>query len=477
MFGSTIRLLTIGLALSAACPAEARPVAECRFSPAIGLAADLLLEEPGAEQRVDQHATTQAAYLKIRYGVLSYQAGRRLIERIRGWNRPPFGIEGLRLTFARPSDRKALLGGTHPVDAGQPGASLERALVLEDGGRQFFPEAKRRLAQPGGRRAFPVNQFQLASALSDLSDTRKVHVARQAEAAGLLDLAEHLLADLDSPNEWLAFVRRAPGAPITLEQWVKRLSGPWTGSSPFFRPMRGVWRELPGELGAAADELERDPMLANTVLRAATFRRLAEHSPHAAQHLGLMAFAAGHAAAVHSSDSRPFQEFFQALLDEVHVRRLDVTGDEDEILILIAERHGGFMDRQGTGAEMRNALAALTETPRARRALLPYLDGRTSVPPARPDMVRPEFDWESWLATAALIRARQPVPQKDNRIAIELLDVLGRHRDALALLRGMPADDDRWERARRMLVTLDRQCAGLLRLQGSYGPVYRFEPR
>jgi hypothetical protein len=113
----------------------------------------------------------------------------------------------------------------------------------------------------------------------------------------------------------------------------------------------------------------------------------------------------------------------------------------------------------------------------ARRALLAFAR-REGEAPARPQLLSPGFDWAGWRNAAEAIRAGEPAPDSYRGIEAELLHAMGRHGQALRLLRELGPYDENRQRAHGMLATLDQACVGLLSPHPWLGtPVFRFPPR
>ncbi len=121
----------------------------CSYAPTILAATDFLLAEPATFPNFwRDRVGDDAAYLKIRYGDLSYVEGSALLARLEKRSHPPLRIVELRLAYATRPDRAAMIANMQPLPntksiVSQLGESAWLALVIEDGGDWLLNELAR----------------------------------------------------------------------------------------------------------------------------------------------------------------------------------------------------------------------------------------------------------------------------------------------------------------------------------------------
>ena len=224
MKGSTMRrpafLAVIGAimgiaSMSPAAVAQTQPSA-CTHAPTILDAGDFLLAEPATFPNFwRDRFGDDAAYLKIRYGDLTYAEGSALLASLEKRSHPPLRIVELRLAYAKTQDRAAMIAGMQPPAGSnsivsQLGASAWRALVTEDGGDWLLGELA--AWQTSDPYQASVAAKGVARTLSDLDEEAKSRLAQRAEDAGIRPLALGVRAAKDDLADYVAYLDRLPAA-------------------------------------------------------------------------------------------------------------------------------------------------------------------------------------------------------------------------------------------------------------------------
>ncbi|PTM54896.1 hypothetical protein [Phreatobacter oligotrophus] len=446
----------------------------CAQSADVVTAADYLLVDPQNAHRFwrDRYGA-EAAYLLVRYGELPPAAALSLVERLAARQRPPERIEELRLVLLPPDRRlSALASGDAALSAAARSSSVQRALILDGEWPRVFADIAARATAPGGTAS---EETALARALDDVDDLEKLRLAALAEASGLRDLAGTLLASRADLSPWLAHIRRGPQAPTGEAELAALFAPIWFGRLVPGRapPPRAA---LPADLAAAADRLEASRQPGSADLdRALALAQIAPATLMLANAIN------------QSGDLRLAGEVAEPLLAAIRAGRQSAA-DVDGLRAMILERsvavlgldqaravYGGVR-RQPDMWTSGSALETL-ERSLARRALLAFAR-REGEAPARPQLLSPGFDWAGWRNAAEAIRAGEPAPDSYRGIEAELLHAMGRHGQALRLLRELGPYDENRQRAHGMLATLDQACTGLLSPHPWLGtPVFRFPPR
>lgn len=471
LLGPVLALLACALLPASAALAEPR---SCAHSADVVTAADYLLIDPQNAHRFwrDRYGA-EAAYLLIRYGEIPTATALSLVERLAARPRPPERIEELRLVVLPADRRLAALSSRDATGlAAARTPSVQRALILDGEWPRVFSDLSGRDAAPGGTAR---EQIALARALDDLDDAEKLRLAGLAEASRLWPLAETLLAMRADLAPWLSLVRRAPRAPASDTELAARFAPIWFGYLTVGgrAPPRGA---LPPELTVMVDRLDADrPASAAEMDRVRTLAFLAPSTL-------LLATAANQ-----SGDPRLGSEVAAPLLAAIRGGRQSAT-DVDGLRASILERSVavlgrdqartlfGGVSRQPDLWSSGSALETL-ERSAARRALLAFARGE-GASPARPSLLSPNFDWAGWRNAAEAIRRNEAAPDSYRGIEAELLHAIGRHGQALRLLRDLGPHDDNRQRAYGMLLTLDQSCGGLLSPHPWLAtPVFRFPPR
>lgn len=472
-------LLALALVLPGTGIAWSQPVPACRFAPDIVAAADLLLVDPRITRRFWRDRTsTDAAFLKIRYGGLAHQDAVGLIDDLRRRATPPQRIDELRLAHARPAERAVLLDGPQETSVDPMlAASAFRAAVLDDDGERFFAAVRRNAAPLQTLTLADTTQIQLARSLADLDEATRQRIAGRAEAAGFWRLSLELLATGADPSAWLAALKRSPIAPVNATKLAELFAPLWRGSATLNpRPYR--LDALPPELRAAAAILEarRSPD-ADPIDSITTLVRLAPRT----QFLMTLLNQTG-SLSLGSQVAEP-------LIQDIRAGRIDPARDDDALQILVFSGIDRVLGRTQAMTQLSSFASSLGGMPNettlarlertvARQSLRPYLVGDRTALPGRPLPLSADFDWEIWSRTAQLLRSGAPVPDASRSIAADLLEAAGRYREALLAWRDAGDREAGLAGAHALMLALDRRCAGLMAppmpLQE---PVYRFEPR
>ncbi|MBV8566074.1 MAG: hypothetical protein JO273_11540 [Methylobacteriaceae bacterium] len=453
-----IRLAICVCALVAA-PLPARAAddpAVCRQAAVIVELANFLISEPPEPPRFWRNRyADDAAYLAIRYGKLSREAGSALLKRLGEVRRKSPRIDELRLAFADRADRvamfDALVGAT---DNGGVlvtiGPSAMRAMLLDgDGARLYAAFDRWRATSP----AVALSEGLLAEALFDLDDGQKSRLAAAAEAAGEGGLARQILIREADLGEWLALLKRAPDGPKTAEALEKE----------YRAAVLLYGRRTPLDL----DKLPADmpALLASARRFQAQFGPLeaaAALSPRLEILITLLN---------QTGEDRIASVAATNLVRAIKTGTLDAADGDAVVAQMVAELVVVLGQKR-----LRDTLyplvapdgrPAIESFDRAvvRHALGAFARGETGTPPPQPATLSPDFPWQDWIEAA---RARQPAASgkqgniEDRSLAFEIDSLRGDFGKALEDIQPLKDWKLAYALADSLMHDLDWRCSKLL---------------
>lgn len=466
-------LFAVSLALGAAeaGQAETGPAATCEHAQAIVGAADYLLEQPEDAPRFwRDRFGSDAAYLKIHYGGLSYHETRSLIASLGQRERPPERLDELRLAHATTADRAAEIAEMQASEANpvlpRLGASGWRALVERDGGEWLVGEAVRWREANSHAGLVDATLAQLPSALAGVREDRITDLAARFARASFGYAAVDLLSMKANLSDAVAMLDRFPDA-AERAYGVKRIVQ-IVAQRPDFEVSR-----QPSDIRAAVASMHWWH----------SFRpitRLVAQMPEAAI-LSTLYY--------HTGDLRIGTEVAEGLLRDFEQGRLDPHLAPDEaVATMIAgldrifgkdrreKQLGSFAFAQYAQGGSDQTAQDFANTAIARTVLAAYLNGNDGEPPTRPAGLDTAFDWETFLGVATELRASRLVSAQNQAIASLLLASADRPVDALEALQLASERESARSAAHELMLRLDRRCQ---RLYGHPLPfmqaLYRFE--
>ncbi|BAV48817.1 Uncharacterized protein MLTONO_3914 [Mesorhizobium loti] len=443
----------------------------CSHAPAIMAAADFLLAEPAQFPNFwrDRYGD-DAAYLKIRYGDLTYAEGSALLADLEKRSHPPLRIAELRLAYATTPERAAMMVGMQPLPNAnsivpQLGASAWRALITEDGGEWLLGELARWQTSDAYNASAAVEG--IAPALADLDDEAKSRLAKRAEDAGIWRLALRLRAAQDDLADYVAYLDRLPAAAD------KDARAQLVREALYVADLRPTFdiSKQPAEVQAIDRKNGMGP-----VLRA--IGRLVAYVPQTAMLLQVMNY---------SGDLRVGTTVAEGLNARIEAKQFDPINNPDAVTAAMLDGLDYVLGRKerenilaGFGvSEMRGETAeAFVERALARVTLAPFMQSGGTEPPPRPQQLAADFPWEQWVGLAGKLKAGAPISPEDRVVAADVMIAADRPSDAMALLK--TAGD--WKaavlRTHGLALALDRRCADLLRPPAALAQsLYRFDPR
>jgi hypothetical protein len=472
-------LAAVGLASSiSVAQAQDRPPDTCVHAPTIVTVADFLLTEPATKPNFwRDRAGDDAAYLKIRYGGMTYAEGSELLSSLEKRSHPPQRILELKLAYAKSADRAAMLAEIPPqpsIGSVVPllGESAWRALAVEDDGDWLLGELKRwKAANPERADQSPIHR-QFPIAIIDLDDETKTGLAKRAEEAGLAMLAFNLYATKQDLTDLAGFIDRNPASGSGTPAEQRESSIRFALMLADLQPALEMTKQ-PAEIRAVDAKRGYKTMMQ-------PFWPLVRQFPPAAMLLTVFN---------QTGETRIGTEVAAGMLAEIDAKRLDPVNKPDAVFaamvagldkVLGPERRMTELAsfRSVAAGEQNETAADIVDRAIARLELAPFVLGTAAEAPPHPTSLTKEFPWDQWVSVAKNLDDGTASDEDDRRIAAELLIGADRTPEALALLQ---ADAD-WQAAQRrahaLLHDLDRRCGGLLRHPAPLsGTLYRFGPR
>ena len=472
-----VRFLIVLTALLAAAlhPVQAadKP-ALCKHAGDIVDIATFLMEEPLEPPAFWRNRyADDAAYLALRYGGMTHEAGSALLERLSQVKNKAARIEELRLAFAERTERAglfdALLKEADNVDVLERiGPSAMRAMLLDGDAARLYAVFDRWRADPS--KSVALSESMLADALLDLDDPEKSRLAAGAEAAGEWGLANQILVRRSDLGAWLALRQRAPDGPKTAEArqneylFALRLLGRSAPLDP---------TKLPAEMAAVLDRARRFQAQWEPFVAAARV------SPRAHILVTLLN---------QTGEERIASVVAPNLVRAVDSGRLD-AGDGDAVVAQMA----GDLDAVLGQRQLQDLLAGVNaptewasqhnqmardavDRALARHALAAFARGETETRPGPPVGLSVGFPWQAWLDAAA---SKQPVgadAQGDQSLDFEIATLRGDCGRALATIKSLADKRLAHLRANALMRDLDWRCSKLLGPATPIQlPVYRFD--
>ncbi len=425
----------------------------CSYAPVIVDAADFVLTEPLIRPPIwRDRLGDDAAYWKIRYGGLDYDAGAALLRQLQARKQPPERLPELRFAHARDNDRAQLFrdlqSSLKPAHALMAiGVSGWRAQVTRgDPGWLFDEMATQNSDQKGS--AIASMSRSLAAALADLDDRAKIALAKQADAAGLQVFGVELLETAQDLRHLVAFLDHKG---ISGQQRESAINAALNYSE--YRPKFDI-STLPPE--ASALYVRRSARL--SAIR--PVMQLLAVAPEAAMLMMLF----------NQTGNDRLGWAAHVLFTEVSNGDLDPTTDRFVVrMVELMDLAIGRTDRQrqlagvtvfGPGQQKEEA-NVVADKAFARLALGPLLNDSSLATPPRPDAMTGDFPWDLWTAVADDLQAGRTVKAENRIVGADLLIAAGREADAIALLR-LDASAKAAQRAHALIWSLDRRCANLL---------------
>ena len=455
----------------------------CSYAPTILAATDFLLAEPATFPNFwRDRVGDDAAYLKIRYGDLSYVEGSALLARLEKRSHPPLRIVELRLAYATRPDRAAMIANMQPLPntksiVSQLGESAWLALVIEDGGDWLLNELARWQTSDPYNASLAATA--IAKALADLDDEAKFNLAKRAEDAGATSLALQLLALKDNLTDFVSYLDRLSAAPrppggsnqkAWREQTIREAL-----YEENFRPSFDISAQPP-EVQALDRKTAWGKAGWGEAWRA--IGHLVKYSPVPEILMTSMYL---------SGDRRVGTVVAAELNAQISAKRLDPIDDPDALVASMAYRlddtfgrrgRDGVLGRFGVSEMQGETAEEFVDRALARLALAPFVEGKVAGPPPRPGGLTTSFPWEKRVDLARALKGGKAIPPEDRLAAADILISAGRPADALTLLKTASDWKTALLRTHALARALDRRCAGLLgRAMPFSQPLYRFEPR
>jgi hypothetical protein len=464
----TLLSVTVAIALA---PMATTARAACDFQPLIMALADYTLANRADLPRfVGLRHGTIAAYLKLRYqkptegeaeAMLRPLATARVAradELLLTWAIHKFGTEEARVIAGDKATRLLL-------DQGYSASAL-RAAIARDG----IAAIRTSLLAMDPEASFRI-QIRVPTALLDKFDTFKSEIGRQAETAGLVQIAAGLAATQGSDSAWTDFATRlaepqALTRALSFWYWTPALVGrPALPRAPVDADLARERERLHRVMIAAAAMPERDFL--------ATYLNYSGRTEEAARVADtLMTVAADKTSEQAWTMDRAWVTAYLELLAVS-----ETPEGVDSALKAIS--YGGLRHYDGS---VRDAIDWMI----AADALKDYVLGRNDSA-ARPGLLSPGLaaDWPIWIAAADAIRLKTPVvfyhaTPKMQAVMAELLFATEKYRELTDFIANARATGASVELAEDFANRLDRICYGYLNFPGEAvafpdTPMFRFD--
>lgn len=447
----------------------------CIHAPTILASADFLLAEPATFPNFwrDRYGD-DAAYLKIRYGGLSYTEGSALLAGLEKRSHPPLRIGELRLAYATTPERTAMIAGMQPERNAksvvpQLGESAWRALVTEDGGDWLLGELARWRAADAGQFDASRISVGLAQVLADLEDDAKSRLAKRAEDAGIWPVALEMRAVKDDLSDYVAYLDRLPpavrsdkGGRIWFIRQALNLANLRPSVDMSKQPAEVQALDGQNDLGSAIRSIGQ---LIAYVPQTAILLPLVNQTGN----LSLGTTVAG------------------AINAQIAAKHLDPINNPDTVTAAMLDGIDYILGRRDREHNLRDALISemqgetaesFIDRALARVMLASFMLDNGAEPPRRPDLLTAAFPWEQWVGLAGKLKSGEAIAPEDRIVAADLMIAADRPADALALLKTAGDWKTAVRRSHQLALRLDRRCADLLRPPMPVSqPLYRFEPR
>lgn len=420
----------------------------CKYGAEIEKAADFLLTDPATKSRFRRNLyATDAAYLKLHYGEISYAAGSELLSSLMQADQPPARLDELRFAYANKADRRKLYDSL-PADPGARkaiamlGPSGWRAAII-DGDEDWLLAnlAEWRASDPFG---FDAEIDPLASALLDLDDEVKLRISQKAEKLGISSLAVDLLATLYDLQPLISILDRTKEMDSQRSRIVR--SARWNSlSKPLF-------------------EIEKQPKEIKDAKFELWVQRIfdaIDAAPEAFILYPLMQY---------TGDMRLGTVVAESMLAGIAGGSLDPVADPDKsiaIMIALLDQIYGRDERvqllqrvtsTGPGRPGQSALE-MVDRALARYAMRPlFSDPRQSTAPSRPPALSQALPWDQWSRIALALRQGKPIKPEMKLVAADLLAASGLIGAAIATL-GSDGSMKARQQTYELMLSLDRRCA------------------
>ena len=464
----------LALAAQAKFEAAARPLVKkphksagsCKQTGAILNYANHILDNRAALPRFyKRRFGTRAAYMKIRYGKLGYDAGLRVLKPLLG--KKIRGIRELTAAFVvqgRGVDAATRLLGDDPVLAfTRFGRFGMRAVIEIDRGKTFLRWVARARASSRYNKTFrsgPGLMLGLAYLIADQSDEFKTDFAGNALAAGERVLAAAVLATMTSLDKYYAF--------LEVYQDDKLVSGMFRRGTLTGYGLTQVHNTGPGldrEKLPDADKTRYRQLY--SVMRAAFYSGESDM-------LGTVLNQSGKIGEVNGVAIAYMKQVDGGLIDPVRdpdkawlfvYRQLNKVFGPKEF-----ETYGAFgfpYTRHYMGQSVSEGMGWVI----AADALAGYVNGTGRLPAGRPGLLPAKQDWREWVRIAGLITGgRFDFSSVRNRaaakIAAELLFKAGRFGAVIDIVEGKLTKRDGLAILRDFMMRLDRKCAAYATFPG-----------
>ncbi len=403
---------------------------------------------------------TEAVYFWLHYAAPAPDEGLAKFAEVRaGAARAPRDLDALEMAYAIArlgAERGLGHFGAAPLDAfAELDHSAVRALVLSDGGATFFRLLQQVRADPARNETFRGRwpaAINLVLELLDLPDDDKLAIAELAEQAGERVFAASLLSSRADLGPYRAILGRYPDDKtlhdIAGPRWVTNYglptlhnAAPIEDLSALDAERRALHEQLFNVLRAAY----RNPVVDFLMIGVNQTGRSAEFDLVARDYLAL----------VDAGEISPAQD---AEIAWLHIYRAMIRHVGAEITLATL----GSFDLPTTARHFSGRAQDLFDWVVAKDATRAYVRGEAALPPARPDILSPGFDWVRWIAVAAAVRQGGEVAGEDFEIraAVEM-HLLRDEFDQAVALAGLLAPEGRQEVYRDLLRRLDRLCRGV----------------
>lgn len=460
-------IVTSLLLLSPAWSEEQNPprTPGCIYGAEISKAADFLLTEPTTNTRFRRNLyATDAAYLKLHYGEMSYAAGLALLNDMMQADQPAARLDELRFAYVNYADRRTLYerlpateGARKPIAVLGP-AGWRAAIVSGDEDWLLARFAEWQATDPYG---FDVES--LTASLLDFDDAVKLRISQKAEKLGLDSLAVYLLTTLYDLQPLIAVLDRINSEETRGQRAHIVRSARWNSLS---KPLFEIEKQ-PREIR----EVKFEPWV-QTIFEAV------DAAPEAFILYPLMHY---------SGDTRLGTVVAESLLAGIEVGILDPVADPDKsmaILIALLDQVFGSEERvqmlmrvtsMGPGRPGQSA-NEVVDRALARYAMRPLLhDPGQSTALPRPPALSRDFPWPQWSQIALALREGKSIKPEEKLIAADLLAASGLNGAAIATLASDGSLKAR-QQAYELMLSLDNRCAQWFRHPISISdPVYRFD--
>lgn len=439
----------------------------CIYGAEISKAADFLLTEPTTNTRFRRNLyATDAAYLKLHYGGMSYAAGLALLNDMLQADQPPARLDELRFAYVNDTDRLTLYDSL-PVTEGtrKPIAVLglagwRAAIVAGDEDWLLARFAEWRAADPY---EFKVEFVPLAQSLLDVDDAVKLRIAQKAEKLGFSGFSVQLLTTLYDLQPLIAVLDRTKPKEIGDQRARIVRSARWNSLS---KPLFEIEKQ-PREIR----EVKFEPWIQSI------FEAI-DAAPEAFVLYPLMNY---------TGDSRLGTVVAESILAGIAAGVVDPVADPDKsmaILIALLDQVFGSDERvqtlmrvtsMGPGRPGQSANEVIDRA-LARYAMRPLLhDPRQTTALPRPPALSEDFPWPQWSQIALTLREGKSIKAEEKLIAADLLAASGLNGAAIATLASDGSLKAR-QQAYELMLSLDNRCARWFRYPISTSdPVYRFD--